>query len=114
MVDVITADDVALWLGLQPAAIDQAMGTVVATVNAYVTQLPVIANTVTGDPPAPPTPPPDVKQGATMLAARLWRRRNSPAGVEAITEAGAQYVARYDPEIARLLRIDAYQPPAVG
>ena len=52
--------------------------------------------------------------GVTMLAARWYRRRLSPAGIEAITDTGASYVARTDPDIARLLRIDQHQIPRVG
>ncbi len=52
--------------------------------------------------------------GATMLAARLIRRRNSPAGIEAFNETGASYVSRRDPDVARLLRMDAYAAPKIG
>lgn len=52
--------------------------------------------------------------GATMLAARLWRRRNSPEGVATFTADGAMYVQRNDPDIAMLLGIGAYAPPVVG
>ena len=48
-----------------------------------------------------------------MLAARLFRRRNSPGGVEAFTD-GAVYVARTDPDVAALLSIGPYKPPQVG
>ena len=56
----------------------------------------------------------DHQLAATMLAARLYRRRNSPDGVQAMTDAGAWYVARTDPDVARLLRIDQYISPQVG
>jgi len=56
----------------------------------------------------------DTRLGALMLAARLFRRRNSPNGVEAMTDAGASYVSRYDSDIARLLRIDGFDTPKVG
>lgn len=56
----------------------------------------------------------DVIIGATMLAARLWRRRNSPAGVESFGELGPIYVQRNDPDIALLLGLGNYQRPAVG
>ena len=49
--------------------------------------------------------------GAVMLTARLYRRRNSPAGIESLSEMGATYVSRYDSDIARLLRIDAFMGP---
>jgi len=55
-----------------------------------------------------------VTLGATMLAARLWRRRNSPEGVAAFTADGAVYVSRNDPDVALLLGIGAYAPPVVG
>lgn len=56
----------------------------------------------------------DHQLAGIMLAARLYRRRNSPEGVQAMTDAGAFYVARTDPDIARLLRIDQYTTPQVG
>lgn len=49
--------------------------------------------------------------GAIMLTARLHRRRNSPSGVESLTEMGATYVSRYDSDIARMLRLDAFMGP---
>ena len=49
--------------------------------------------------------------GATMLAARLIRRRNSPAGIDAFTEAGVAYVQRTDPDVASLLRLKL---PSIG
>lgn len=53
--------------------------------------------------------------GANMLAGRLYRRRNSPAGVEAFSDlGGAVYVQRNDPDIALLLRTGAYARPMVG
>lgn len=58
--------------------------------------------------------PGDVELGTVMLAARLYRRRNSPDGVQAMTDAGAAYVARNDPDIAMLLQVGAYARPAVG
>ncbi len=57
---------------------------------------------------------PDVVEGATMLAARLWRRKGSPAGVEAMGTLGATYVMRNDPDIALLLQLGAYSGPQVG
>lgn len=55
-----------------------------------------------------------VKLGAEMLAARLWRRRQSSTGVETLGDIGTIYVARYDPDIAQLLGIGSYAPPSVG
>ena len=52
--------------------------------------------------------------GAVMLTARLIRRRNSPAGIEAFSGDGATYVSREDPDVARLLRLGKHKPPQVG
>ena len=58
--------------------------------------------------------PAHVVRGLNMLAARLVRRRNSPAGVEAAGELGPLYVQRNDPDVAMLLGIGPYTRPAVG
>lgn len=55
-----------------------------------------------------------VQEGATMLAMRLWRRKDSPAGVVAFGDQGAVYVQRNDPDVAMLLNLGAWQRPAVG
>jgi hypothetical protein len=52
--------------------------------------------------------------GATMLAARLYRRRNSPEGVATFTSEGAVYVQRNDPDVAMLLELGVYARPVVG
>lgn len=52
-----------------------------------------------------------IVEGAVMLAARLFRRRNSPDGVAAFGAAGPVYVQRTDPDIALLLQIGAYKKP---
>jgi hypothetical protein len=52
--------------------------------------------------------------GAMMLAARLYRRRNSPEGVATFTSDGAVYVQRNDPDVAMLLGLGSYAPPVVG
>jgi len=58
--------------------------------------------------------PDRIVMGATMLVARLFRRKNSPAGVEAFGSQGAVYVMRNDPDIAMMLRLGSWQGPAVG
>lgn len=63
---------------------------------------------------APPSWPDDVVLGATMLAARLWRRKDSPAGVETVGELGPVYVQRNDPDIALLLRLGSYGGAGLG
>lgn len=52
--------------------------------------------------------------GTSMLAARFFRRKNSPAGVEAFGQLGAAYVMRSDPDIAQLLSTGSYQLPQLG
>lgn len=58
--------------------------------------------------------PDHVRHGALMLGARIYRRRNSPAGVEAMNELGVAYVQRNDPDLAMLLGIGSYKRPQVG
>ena len=106
----LTAADVLSWGGLcardpQDAA---SLDAVVAATEAYVNGLPVIrdAGLLPGDPW-----PDDVRVGALMLALRTWRRRSSPAGIESATDTGVAYVARYDPDVTRLLHLDM---PGVG
>lgn len=57
--------------------------------------------------------PADVYQGAVMLAARLYRRRNSPAGIETMGES-TNYVASFDPDLDQFLRRGRYRIPGVG
>jgi hypothetical protein len=57
--------------------------------------------------------PPDIYQGSVMLAARLYRRRNSPAGIESMGEA-VTYVASFDPDLDQFLRRGRYRMPGVG
>lgn len=66
-------------------------------------------------PDALPFPPavPDAYRGGVMLAARLVRRRNSPAGIESFGES-VTYVASYDPDLDRFMRRGRYAMPGVG
>lgn len=52
--------------------------------------------------------------GTIMLIARFDRRRNSPAGVDTITEMGPVYIQRRDPDVAQLLELGAFAKPVVG
>lgn len=58
--------------------------------------------------------PARIVQGCTMLAARLFRRKGSPAGVEAFGSLGGAYVMRTDPDIAMLLKLGTWARPQVG
>lgn len=61
------------------------------------------------------TPWPDrFVTGGVMLAARIYRRRNSPAGVESFGEMGPVYIQRNDPDLALLLGLGAYKRPQIG
>ena len=59
-------------------------------------------------------PDAEIYQGAVMYAAREYRRRNSPGGIDSVTDAGAVYVSKYDSDIERALRTGTWAPPAVG
>ncbi len=98
----ITVNDVQGWTrdsGSDP----DALALVVAAVNSLVATLPAV--------PADGVWPDHVRAGAVMLAARLYRRRNSPNGIETIDALGTTYVTRYDADIARMLRLSM---PVVG
>lgn len=64
-------------------------------------------------PPPSATQYPDAYRGGVMLAARLVRRRNSPAGIESFGES-VTYVAAYDPDLDRFMRRGRYRMPGVG
>ena len=102
----ITEPDVTGW-SKEPASPNLSM--IVAAVNAYVSDLPVVQHLADGE-----AWPADVVLGAVMLAARLAKRRNSPNGIEAATDLNVTYTARYDSDISRLLRLDGHRSPAVG
>lgn len=59
------------------------------------------------------TPDAEVYQAAVMLAGRLYRRRNSPGGVETFADSIA-YVSRWDPDIQRALHQGSWGWPGVG
>ena len=95
----------ATWLSM--AAPDQDLVDTVAAVNEIVRDW--IPTPADGEPW-----PHRVVRGCTMLAGRMYRRRNSPGGVEVYGAEGAAYVSRSDPDVAQLLKIGPYADPAVG
>jgi hypothetical protein len=106
---------VKTWLKLPDDADNDVVGQAVAAVNAWVSDLPHVPVYV--PPPADPVEPDPLagwRLGATMLAARYHRRRNSAGGVESVTDAGAVYVPRRDSDVDRLLRIGTHAPPRLG
>lgn len=86
----------------------------VAAVNQLVRELPSAVPFDTDPAPADWDAGPRIVEGATMLGARLWERRNSPSGVASFGDAGAVYVQRNDPDVALLLGIGSYAKPRVG
>jgi hypothetical protein len=98
---VVTVAQVETYLGLAPGQDPDVLAQATDSANAYVARLPWLQ---AGDPPAL-VDTPDVVDGTIKLAARLYRRRNTPSGIEAFGDAGLAYVARQDPEVAMLLRL---------
>lgn len=105
----------ALKLAAGDAADNTYLDGIVGAVNVFVRLLP-IASTVAVPPPAEPPAewPADIVTGANLLAARLYRRRNSPSGLEAFGDLGASYVQRNDPDVAQLLALGSHSYPQVG
>lgn len=95
---------------------DQVVVDVTAAVNAFVNESNG-TRWVPADPDAPDGATvwaDSTYLGALMLAARLVRRANSPAGIEAFLESGVAYVQRTDPDVASLLRLGSFAPPMTG
>lgn len=104
----VTVDDVAGWLRLPEGVDVDLLTSVCAATTAWVNTLPKTKALAGAD------WTPDIHTGATMLAARWYRRRNSPAGIDQISDMGVAYVARSDYDVAALLALHDYAPPAVA
>lgn len=96
-----------------PAADTTRVERIAAAVNALVRTLPV-TSPVDAASPVDWTGYDHIVEGATMLGARLYRRKNTPDGVAVFSGEGIAYVRRNDPDIAQLLRLGDYAPPQVG
>lgn len=110
-------DAVKLALSINDAVDDARIQPKVDAVNALVRSWPqALAAVDNTDPDAPVagTWPYYLVEGATALASRWWRRKGSPAGVEAIGDLGATYVMRNDPDIAMQLGLGSWAKPEVG
>lgn len=105
---------VQLSIEVDDVSDDGKLAAIVAAVNSQVRTWRVSEAAVTDpfDPAA--TWPARIELGASMLVARLFRRKNSPAGVEQFGQLGAAYVMRNDPDIAQLLALGSWQSPQVG
>lgn len=106
-----TVERVKGYLKLQPLdAVDDALlADVVAATNSWVARIPWVAG-LEGFPAAWDD---RADQGATMLAARLYRRRNTPSGVETFTDS-VVYVPRRDSDVDMLLRTGSHATPQAG
>lgn len=97
---------------------DTRLGMIVDAVNSLVRSWRVSEAAVDTDVVDPevtePSWPDRITYGATLLAARYYRRKNSPAGVEAMGSGGVAYVMRTDPDVAQLLQLGTSAPPVVG
>lgn len=103
MTDYTTVAEVKAWLRLDDLD-DDLVTAVVAATNAWATDLPDAPTTVTAQ----------FSLGCRMLAARLYRRRNTPGGVEAFGDAGTVYVPRRDADVDSLLRLGPYARPSTS
>lgn len=100
---------VKVQLKLTDESEDDRLAPKVAAANAVVVGLPVAQGL-----PEAGAWPANIIEGATLLAVRLYRRKNSPAGKERIGADSAIMVAQSDPDLALLLELGAYERPSVG
>ena len=106
--------DVKAYLRITDTADDDLVARACAAVEPFVQRCRPDMLVTSGEPPVTAfTPDGEVYQAGVALAARLYRRRNSPGGIEAMTD-NALYVARFDPDIERALRRGYYAIPGVG
>lgn len=98
---------VKAYLRLDDTADDLLIDGVVEATNLWVAGLPYLVD----DLGRPQTWPADVRQGAMILAARLYRRRNTPAGLDMAVDGAAVYLPRRDSDVDTLLRL---RRPRVG
>ena len=103
---LVTPGAVETYLGLTAERDAAELGRVVSAVNSLVSEWTGLTDE---DEIAA-----NIQFGALMLAARVFRRRNSPAGVETLGEMGPVYVSRNDPDLAMMLGLGNYRRPVVG
>lgn len=109
-----TKDKVKAHLGITDNVDDAAISDAVAAVNGMVTGWPV-AQVANSDPaPANWDAFPRIVHGATLLASRYFRRRNSPDGVTSLGDGSPAFIARTDPDVAQLLQLGGNAAPQVG
>jgi hypothetical protein len=109
----LAPEDVKTWLRLRDydTTDDDVLAMVCAMAEPYVERCrPEFAIPATETDPASYAPDAEAYNGAVMYAAREFRRRNSPAGVEVFGEV-TSFVTRYDTDIERALHTGAWAPP---
>lgn len=100
------ADRVASWLGMTGGP-DQDVVDTTEAVNVMVRRWKRSEVPEDGKPW-----PADRVRGAVMLAGRMYRRKDSPAGLLPFGgDGGASYIAKTDPDVAMLLEIGPYASP---
>lgn len=104
-----TLPNVKTQLAITDSKDDERLTFIIGAVNSQVRTWPV-AEQGTGEDQWPVR----IQLGAVMLCTRLFRRKNSPAGVESFGSNGAVYVQRNDPDIAMLLGLGSWSAPQVG
>lgn len=112
----LSPDDVKSWLRInnEDASDDALIEAACAQTEPYVERCRPEWRVT--DPDAGTTeykPDAETYQGARMYAAREYRRRNSPAGIEVFGDV-TSFVSRYDPDIDRALQTGAYARPVIA
>lgn len=114
----ITAAMVREWTDTTDTGTDDSLAQAVLAVVSYVPTLDSLAEFWVGDGEDPEvftfTPTADVCLGAVMLANRWHARRGTSLGTVGYAEFGTGTIMRYDPDIARLLRIGTSSPFIFG
>lgn len=104
---VVTSESVIAWSSLGSNVDEASLADIVEAVDEFVRGIPAVVVFVSQDPaPDPFEWPRRYVVGARMLAARLYRRRNSAEGVASFASEGVLYVRRNDPDIVSLLRLN--------
>ena len=119
MADWISTDDVKDFLGDDGPTTDDGLALALEAAVVYVeTEAASVERRPelwVGDSPAVFTPTHTIRLGTAMLAARWQARRNSLTGTSGgYGEFGTGTILRYDPDIARLLRIGSFAPFTFG
>jgi hypothetical protein len=103
---------VLLDMGEAEAAADPTLGDVVAAVNSVVREFPIALRADGAEDWTAPECA-RVVRGATMLAARIKRREDTPDGVATFGAEGPFYIQRNDPDVALLLQLGSNAKPSV-